>query len=92
MKTAFVSVCANVCVHLENKCRRGQDNFPHILGKESLRAEKLYAKFLPEASFYDQIKNLWDLRVDNGNTNTALTMAALAGTAIILGKLSLPTI
>lgn len=50
----------NVCVRLENKCWRGQADYSHILGKESLWAEKLYAKFLPEANFYNQIKNLWD--------------------------------
>lgn len=50
----------NVCVHLENKCWRGQADFSHILGKEPLWAEKLYAKFLPEANFYNQTKNLWD--------------------------------
>lgn len=55
-----MSVCVKVCVHLENKCQRGQADFPHILRKESFWAEKLYAKFLPEANFYNQIKNLWD--------------------------------
>lgn len=58
IKTAFVSI--NVCVHLENKCWRGQADFSHILGKELLWAEKLYAKLWPEGNFYNQIKNLWD--------------------------------
>lgn len=39
---------------------KSQADFSHILGKEPLWAEKLYAKFLPEANFYNQNKNLWD--------------------------------